>query len=82
MSQPPSAGPLRSLTGPSALAPVQVDLRRVFLAGIGLWLVALAVTGALALAGRVGGAAVATSAAGALLGLWALAWERRRRTRG
>ena len=36
------------LLDPSRLEPVHLDLRRVFLAGIAAWTLALAVTGALA----------------------------------
>lgn len=68
---------LRSLLGPSALAPVEVNLRRVFVVGIGAWAVALVVVAALAVAGRTTPTDVATCAAGLALGGLALVWEHR-----
>ncbi len=41
----------RRLLEPSRLAPVPVDLRRVFLVGTGIWLVALVVASTLAAMG-------------------------------
>ncbi|KGM10263.1 DUF2530 domain-containing protein [Cellulomonas carbonis] len=69
------------LLEPSRLAPVQLDVRRVFLVGIAVWVVALVVTLVLLGLGRVEGRAVATCATGVVLGLLALVWERRHRSR-
>ncbi len=66
------------LLDPSRLAPVPVDMRRVFLVGIALWLVALAVSGVLLATGTVGLNTVVTCATGAALGGLALLWARRR----
>ncbi len=68
----------RRLLEPSRLAPVPVDLTRVFLAGTGMWLVALVVAGVLAAAGNVTTRTVITCATGTVLGLVALLWARRR----
>lgn len=68
----------RRLLEPSRLAPVPVDLRRVFLVGTGLWLVALAAAGTLAAMGSVTTRTVVTCATGAGLGVLALLWARRR----
>lgn len=70
--------PRRQLLEPSRLAPVPVNLARVFLVGIGLWLVALALFGTIAVLGDGNGRAVATCAAGAVLGVIAVLWARRR----
>ncbi|WP_255491753.1 MULTISPECIES: VanZ family protein [unclassified Actinotalea] len=75
-----SAG-LRSLLAPSTLDPVELDLRRVFVAGIGAWAVALVVVGALAASDRATATDVATCATGMVLGGLALVWEHRRRSR-
>lgn len=69
------------LLDPSRLEPVRLDLRRVFLAGIAAWTVALAVTGVLAVAGQVGARMPWICAAGIALGGLALLWERRHRGR-
>nr|WP_297426284.1 DUF2530 domain-containing protein [uncultured Actinotalea sp.] len=69
------------LLDPSRLEPVHLDLRRVFLAGIAAWTLALAVTGALAAAGQVGTRMPWICAAGIALGGLALLWERRHRDR-
>ncbi len=66
---------------PSRIAPLRVDLRRVFWVGIGLWAVALAVVGALALTGAGTGRAVWICLTGFALGFLALDWERRHRDR-
>lgn len=68
----------RRLLEPSRLAPVPVDLTRVFLVGTGLWLVALVVAGALAATGSVPTRTVVTCATGAGLGALAVLWARRR----
>jgi hypothetical protein len=68
----------RRLLEPSRLAPVQVDLPRVFLVGTVLWLVALAVTGTLAAMGGVTTRTVLTCATGAGLGVLAILWARHR----
>lgn len=73
--------PRPRLLGPSRLAPVAVDLNRVFWAGIAVWAVALAVALVGALQDRVHWETVATCVAGVLLGFVALDWERRRRRR-
>lgn len=72
---------MRSFLEPSRLAPLAVDLRRVFWVGIGLWAVALAVVGVLALTGTATGRAVWTCLVGFALGFLALDWERRHRGR-
>lgn len=76
---PPDRRP--ALLGPSRLAPLDIDLARVILAGIALWAVALLVSAGLTLAGVLHGRAVPICAAGIALGLLALLWERRRRRR-
>ncbi len=62
---------------PSTVEPLRVDLRRVVLVAMGLWLVALVVLGALALAGAPTGRGVWICLVGFALGFWALAWDRR-----
>lgn len=69
------------LLGESRLAPVEIDLGRVFRIGIVLWAVAVVVTTVLLLAGQVEARTVAVCATGLALGFVALAWERRRRDR-
>lgn len=69
------------LLGESRLAPVDIDLGRVFRVGIVLWAVAVVVTTALLLAGQVEARTVAICGTGLALGFVALAWERRRRQR-
>ena len=69
----------RRLLEPSRIAPVPVDLRRVFLVGTGIWLVALVVASTLAAMGSVSMRTVVTCATGAGLGLLAFLWARRRR---
>lgn len=64
---------------PSRITPLAVDLRRVLWAGIGLWLVALAVVGGLTLAGIQTGRGLWVCLAGLALGWPALDWERRHR---
>lgn len=66
---------------PSALEPVEVDLRRVFLVGTATWAVALLAAIALTLAGVLEGRVAQIAAAGIGLGLLFLLWERRRRRR-
>ena len=61
------------LLEPSKVAPLEVDLRRVFWAAIGLWIVALLVVGGLALAGVDTGRGAWICAVGIALGLLALA---------
>jgi hypothetical protein len=56
--------------------PVRVDMRRVFLVGIGAWLLALVVTAVLWWMGAMSTTPVWSCVAGALLGLVGLAWER------
>jgi hypothetical protein len=56
--------------------PVRVDMRRVFLVGIGAWLIALVVTAALWWVGAASTTPVWSCIAGAALGLVGLAWER------
>ena len=72
---------MRAFLEPSRIAPLQVDLRRVFWVGIALWTAALAVVGALALTGAETGRAVWICLAGFALGFLALDWERRHRDR-
>lgn len=59
--------------------PQRVDLRRVILAGLAAWLVALVVFGVLTAVGRTSVEVLATCAAGLLLGGAGLLWERRHR---
>jgi hypothetical protein len=68
----------------AAPPPVRVDLRRVLLAGMVAWLVALVVFGLLAALGRSTVEAFLTCAVGLLLGGAGLLWERghRRSYRG
>jgi hypothetical protein len=68
--------PERRRPGPP---PLRVDLRRVLLAGMAAWFVALVVFGVLAILGRSTTQAVATCATGLLLGGAGLLWERRHR---
>lgn len=70
---------MRRFLEPSRIAPLQVDLRRVFWAGIGLWVVALAVVGGLSLAGIGTGRGLWVCLTGIALGGLALDWERRHR---
>ena len=79
----PYPGPVtpRRLLEPSRLAPVPVDLRRVFRVGTILWAVALVASAGLTLARVIDGRQVWVSAAGIVLGFLAQAWERRRRAR-
>lgn len=72
---------MRAFLQPSRIAPLHVDLRLVFWAGVGLWALALAVVGALALAGAETGRAGWICLAGFALGFLALDWERRHRDR-
>lgn len=72
---------MRAFLQPSRIAPLHVDLRRVFWVGIGLWAVALAVVGALAIAGAEVGRAGWICLTGFALGFLALDWERRHRDR-
>lgn len=66
-----------SLLAPSTLRPLELDLRRVFWVITGLWALALAALGVLALVDSVPGRAVGICATGLGLGFAALAWERR-----
>lgn len=66
---------------PSRIAPLTVDLRRVFWVGIGMWAAALAVVGVLALLGTATGRAAWICLTGFALGFLALDWERRHRAR-
>ena len=66
----------RGLLAPSALRPLELDLRAVFWVVTGLWAVALAVVAVLAAVRDVEGRTVAVCAAGFVLGFVALAWER------
>ena len=75
------AGPVRRLLEPSTLTPLPVDLRRVILAGVLAWLVALIVIGVLALTGTTTGRGVWVCLTGMLLGGLGLVWERRRARR-
>lgn len=69
-------GPRRMLR-PSELEPVHLDLRRIFWAGIALWVVVLVVALVLWAAGTIDWRVPAISGAGIALGLLALLWERR-----
>ena len=70
-----------SLLEPSRLEPVELDLRRVFLVGIALWVVALGVTTGLTVWGDLEGRMPWICALGLVLGGMALLWEHRRRRR-
>ncbi|AEG45293.1 DUF2530 domain-containing protein [Isoptericola variabilis] len=59
--------------------PQRVDLRKVIVAGMVAWAVALVVLGVLAAVGRVSTEVVVTCVAGLLLGCAGLLWERRNR---
>ncbi|OLT48077.1 DUF2530 domain-containing protein [Cellulosimicrobium sp. CUA-896] len=59
--------------------PLRVDLRVVILAGMALWAVALVVCAVLLVTGTIGPRAVATCAAGLVLGVAGLWWEKRHR---
>lgn len=67
----------RRLLRPSELEPVHLDLRRIFWAVIGAWTLALVVSGALTLAGRLEGRIPWICVTGIALGFLALLWERR-----
>lgn len=70
------------LLRPSTLEPVELDLRKVIVAGIVTWLLALGVLLALTAAdGREIGRGVAICVSGVALGLLGLVWERRHRRR-
>jgi hypothetical protein len=58
--------------------PVRVDMRQVFLAGIGAWLLALVVTAVLWWMGEATTTPVWSCVAGAALGVAGLTWERAR----
>ncbi|MDO8106667.1 DUF2530 domain-containing protein [Isoptericola sp. b441] len=66
---------------PSRITPLRVDLRRVFWAGIVLWLAALLTVWVLALTGHPTGRGLWICATGCVLGFLALDWERRHHTR-
>lgn len=70
-----------SLLEPSRLEPVELDLRRVFLVGIALWVVGLAVTTVLTATGDLEGRMPWICLVGLVLGGMALVWEHRRRRR-
>jgi Protein of unknown function (DUF2530) len=57
-------------------APLRVDLRAVILGGMALWAVALVVCAVLLMTGALGPRAVATCAAGLVLGVAGLWWEK------
>ena len=65
----------------SRLAPVEIDLGRVFRIGIALWAIAVVVATVLLLADQVEARTVAICGTGLALGFAALAWERRRQRR-
>ncbi len=79
MSQSPPDDRTPRMLRPSTLEPVRLDLRRVILVGIGLWTVALVVTGALAVTDRTDAMPALVCAAGIALGGAGLLWERRNR---
>ncbi|KGM08710.1 DUF2530 domain-containing protein [Cellulomonas bogoriensis] len=70
--------PRPSILRPSTLAPVELDLRKVFLAGMLLWALALAVMIVLEVTGTETGRGPAVSITGVILGVLALVWEHRR----
>ena len=59
--------------------PVAVDLERVVLAGTGIWVLAMLVTGVLAFTGALAWEIVGVCATGAALGLLGADWARRHR---
>jgi hypothetical protein len=59
--------------------PVAIDLERVVLVGVGIWVLALLVTGILAFTGEVAWDVVWVCATGAALGLLGAEWARRNR---
>ena len=65
-----------SLLAESTVAPVVLNLRRVFWVITGMWALALAVTAAIGLFGHIEGRVVAICATGFALGFAALGWER------
>jgi hypothetical protein len=65
-----------SLLDPSTLAPIELDLRRVFWVITGLWALALGVTAVIGLVGHIEGRTVTICATGFALGFAALGWER------
>ena len=67
----------RSLFDPAEVAPLTVDLFRVAAIGTVVWTVALVVLGVVALTVGAPARAVATCAAGAVLGFAGMAWTRR-----
>ena len=69
------------LLSESRLAPVEIDLGRVFRIGIVLWAMAVVATTVLLLADKVEARTVAICGTGLVLGFAALAWERRRQRR-
>ena len=80
-SPPPPTTGLAGLLRPSTLAPIELDLRRVFLAGVAIWGVALVVAVVLMVMDLVSVRALAICGTGLVLGLLALGWEHRRRRR-
>ncbi len=67
----------RSLFDPPEVAPLSVDLFKVTAIGTGIWALALAVTGVVALTAGAPGRLVATCAAAVALGFVGMAWARR-----
>ncbi len=61
--------------------PLEVDMRRVFLVGLAVWVVALGVFAALWVAGVVGTTPLWTCVAGIVLGFAGLVWDRLGRRR-
>lgn len=76
---PPAPGGFAGLLEPSTLAPVELDLRRVFWIGIALWGVALLVAAVLTATGRTEPRLLWICLTGIALGPVGLLWERRRR---
>jgi len=74
------AAPRRS-PDDAPVAPIEVDLGRVMIVGVVVWLVALVVSIVLMLTGTTDGVPVAVCATGAVLGLLGWDWARRHRPR-
>ena len=80
-AEKPSRPRVAALLEESRMAPYEIDLRRVILVGIALWVVAGVVSAILLATGTTDVRLLAISAFGVCLGFLALLWDRRRRQR-